>query len=339
MFHGGAGIGSEIGTVTYNGWVFDFSNQIEPVLPAKLTTIPTTPDLTPPDTVTGEVTQIYHEILGRDPDALGFSTYAQALTNGASVASVRQIVAQSPEAQDDLNRLYHQVFNRDIDPSGDRTYTNWLVNGGSLNAVEQDLAHSPESQSHLNLIYLQVLGRDADPVGIDTFTSALASGTSLDEVRGIISHSAEATGDLTRLFSGISGREPGTAELVGMEDQLATPGTSQPGVASNILTSGSAGGYALVTTDAGTAALTALPETPTLFTFDDVPFGNDTIGGFDPPRDTIQLSHTLAANFADLQTKMTNVGGSTLITFDSNRSIQINGIAPSSLGPGNFSLV
>jgi hypothetical protein len=134
---------------------------------------------------------------------------------------------------------------------------------------------------------------------------------------------------LTALFDGLIGREPGIAELLGMEDQLATPGTSQTSLESALSSSGSAGGYMLIMPDVGNTALTALPETPTLFTFEDMSFGNDTIAGFDPTRDTVELSHTQATSFADLQNHMTNVGGGTLITFDSTHSIQINGIAPS----------
>jgi hypothetical protein len=42
------------------------------------------------------------------------------------------------------------------------------------------------------------------------------------------------------------------------------------------------------------------------------------------------------ASFADLQNHMTNAGGGTLIALDSTHSIQINGVAPSSLGAPNF---
>ena len=51
------------------------------------------------------------------------------------------------------------------------------------------------------------------------------------------------------------------------------------------------------------------------------------------------LAYTQAANLADLQNKTTSVSGGTLITFDSTHSIQINGVAPSSLGAGNFVIV
>jgi hypothetical protein len=282
------------------------------------------------------VTEIYREVLARNPDPAGLSTYTQEVANGTSIAQVRQMIALSPEAQNDLNGLYHQIFDRAIDPSGDGTYTSFLANGGSLNAVEVMLAQSPETQNNLNQIYQQVLGRNIDPSGLNTYETALAGGTSLDQAQGLIAHSAEAVADLTSLFDGIVGRAPGIAELLGMEDHLATPGSSQQALASNLSTIGSAGGYTLITADVGSTTLTALPATPTLFTFDDIAFGNDTIAGFDTTRDTIQLSPTKASSFADLQSKMTIVNGGTLITFDPTHSIQINGVAPTNLGPNNF---
>jgi hypothetical protein len=45
------------------------------------------------------------------------------------------------------------------------------------------------------------------------------------------------------------------------------------------------------------------------------------------------------ASFADLQNKTTSVNGGTLITFDPTHSIQINGVAPSSLGANNVVIV
>jgi hypothetical protein len=335
-FNGAGGLGSEVGTIGYNGFGFTLSNQVEPVLPAPITTVPPTPAPNPPDPTTAEVTEIYREVLARNPDPAGLSTYTQEVANGTSIAQVRQMIALSPEAQNDLNGLYHQIFDRAIDPSGDGTYTSFLANGGSLNAVEVMLAQSPETQNNLNQIYQQVLGRNIDPSGLNTYETALAGGTSLDQAQGLIAHSAEAVADLTSLFDGIVGRAPGIAELLGMEDHLATPGSSQQALASNLSTIGSAGGYTLITADVGSTTLTALPATPTLFTFDDIAFGNDTIAGFDTTRDTIQLSPTKASSFADLQSKMTIVNGGTLITFDPTHSIQINGVAPTNLGPNNF---
>ena len=41
--------------------------------------------------------------------------FAGPLAGGASVATVRQQFAASPEAHDRVNALYHQVLGRDVD--------------------------------------------------------------------------------------------------------------------------------------------------------------------------------------------------------------------------------
>ena len=44
------------------------------------------------------ITQIYRDVFGRDPDAGGLATYADALATGFSLAQVRGAIANSPEA-------------------------------------------------------------------------------------------------------------------------------------------------------------------------------------------------------------------------------------------------
>jgi hypothetical protein len=338
-FHGTQGLGSETGSISYNGWNFAVSNQVEPLLPAIITTIPNAPPPSSPDPTTGAVTEVYREVLGRNPDPAGLVNSTAMVAHGTSIGQLRLIFAQSAEAQNDLNGLYHQIFDRDIDPSGQGTYTSLLAAGWTLNMVERDLAQSPEAASRLDQIYLQVLGRDVDPVGLASYQDALANGFTLDQVRSEIAHSTEAQSDVITLFQEGTGRAPGIAELLGIEDQLAVPGTSQQMLASHFSSSATVGGYVLITADAGNATLADLPGTPTLFTFAATAFGNDVVNGFDQTRDTIALSHTQVATFADLQKHMASVNDDTLISLDPTQSIQINGIAPSALSPHNFVFV
>jgi hypothetical protein len=338
-FHGFLGPGSETGSISYNGLNFVVNNQAEPVLPPIVTTIPSAPPPSATDVISGEVIQIYREVLGRNPDPGGFASATALLAHGTSVAQFRLIVAQSPEAQNDLNGLYRQILHRDIDPSGQTSYTSLLAGGGTLNMVEQNLAQSPEAASRLEEIYLQVLGRDADPVGLAGYQGALAGSLTLDGVRSEIAHSAESQSDLITLFQDTTGRAPGIAELLGMQDQLAVPGTTQQMLTSSLASNDTGGAYVLITADVGNATLTALPQTPTLFTFAVNAFGNDVVNGFDQTRDTIALLHTQVATFADLQTHIASVNNGTLISLDPTQSIQINGIAPSGLSPHNFIFV
>jgi len=88
----------------------------------------------------------------------------------------------------------------------------------------------------------------------------------------------------------------------------------------------------------GNANLTAL-STPEVFDFSSWSFGRDTIAGFDPTQDAVSLSSGLANSFTTVQADMSPVGGGTLITFDSSRSLTLDGVAPGSLGATNFRFV
>jgi len=335
---GSSGLGSEVGTITVDGSDVAFSTVIEPRLMLSVPPVPDPPVLDSADVILHELTEIYQEVLGRNPDPSGLATYTAALAGGTSLAAVRREIAGSPEARSDVNALYHQVFGRDADPGGVATYTGLLANGSSLPAVQLILAQSPEALNDIGTIYQEVLGRTADGGGLVTFMAALAGGTSLSAVRGLFAHSLEAANDLIQLFRGILGRLPGAAELVGMEDLLAGSATQQT-LQNALSTNGSAGGFATVTAAPGDAALTAPPLTPTLFVFGDIAFGNDTIAGFDPVRDTIGISHARVADLAALAKETTAFGGGTLITLNSSQSIQIAGIAPNQLGAPNFQIL
>ena len=73
--------------------------------------------------------------------------------------------------------------------------------------------------------------------------------------------------------------------------------------------------------------------------FGDIAFGNDTIVGFDPARDTVRLSHNRVADLDALRSETADVGGGTLIALGNGQSITIAGVASSSLGPGNLIIV
>ena len=251
---GSAGLGSEAASVTANGTSFAFSDHQEPAIPSAIVPLAITPAPSTADIVTAELTDLYQEVLNRDPDAGGLATYTAAIDAGTSLDSIRATIAQSPEAQNDLNQLYLQIFGRNGDPGGLATYTAELIGGASLGSVELLLAQSPEAQSDINQIYQGVLARDADGGGLTTYMAALGQGTSLGQVRRQIAHSPEAQDDLTQLFQQITGRAPGAAQLAGMEDQIAQPGASQQTVAASL---GATTGLAVITAGLGDASLTA----------------------------------------------------------------------------------
>jgi hypothetical protein len=334
---GSGGLGSEAGSITVNGRTVAFSDQVAPAVQVTIQTAPSTP---PPDTgdvIANEVNQIFADVLGRNPSPNELATYSTMLAGGASPTSVRQILAQSAEGQGDLNQLFVQIFNQPIDQSDAAAYTTQIIDGSSLAAVQLILAQSLQAQADLGQIFEQVLNRPIDGFSLITYMGALADGGSLATVRQTLAFGAEAQSDLNLMFSTAFGRTPSAAELAGMEDQLAN-GATQSALQSALASSGSAGGYSIVNPPTGSAGLTAAPGTPTLFAFDGVGFGNDTIGGFDPTIDTIELPQTFAANFAGLQTLFSADSGGTLISLGAGQSILIEGVAPGNLGAANFLL-
>jgi len=335
---GSAGLGSEVGGITVGGAVVGFSADQEPRLTLLVPTVPDPPVVDPAQVISLEVTQISQDVLGHAPDPGSLASDSAALAGGTSVATLRQLIAASPEAQTGVNALLSQVFGHNPDAGGLATYTGFLADGSSLPAVQLILAQSPEAQNDIGAIYQDVLARAPDGGELTTSMAELAGETSLAAVRGMIAHSLEAANDLTQLFQGILARAPGAAELVGMEDLLAGSATQQT-LQSALSTNGSAGGFTTVTAATGDAALTAPSLTPTLFVFGDIAFGNDTIAGFDPARDAIQIAHARVADLTTLANDTTAFGTGTLITIDSSQSIQLTGIAPSSLGPANFQIL
>jgi autotransporter passenger strand-loop-strand repeat protein len=338
--NGTAGIRSESGSVTVNGINYAFSDSVEPTPPVNIGTLPPTTTPTNANVITGELDAVYAQVLRRIPDTSGLVTYTADLNNGTPLATIRTILAQSTEAQNDINALYQQILNRNADSGGFATYTSDLINGTSLDGVQLILAQSSEAQNDLGALYEQVLNRAADGGGLVTYEGDLATGTSLDTVQTLLAQSSEAQNDLTSLFEGVIGRAPGTAELVGMENQLAA-GTTQSGVLAALSAQGTGGaGETIVTAATGSTSLTAAPSTPTQFTFGNIAFGNDTIAGFDTTRDTIQLPKALVANYTALQSETTSTAaGSTLITLNATQSITLTNLTKSSLSSGNFVFV
>ncbi|AFY70443.1 hypothetical protein Pse7367_2179 [Thalassoporum mexicanum PCC 7367] len=95
-----------------------------------------------------EISQIYRDILGRNPDNNGLRTYTRNVQNGDwSYEQVRRDLAFSSEAANAINNIYRQVLGRNADSGGMETYKEYLAKGNSLNDIRRELANSPEASS------------------------------------------------------------------------------------------------------------------------------------------------------------------------------------------------
>ena len=354
---GTGGLGSEAGSVTVNGTTFNFSDNLEPVIPLSVATVPVIPAPPTADIIATQLNQIYNEVLGRNPSSTELQNASAAVAGGTSLSAIRSALAGSPEAQGDLTQLYRQIFARAATGGELAADTGQLAGGSSLQTVQLTLAQSPEAQTDLQTIYSNVLGRTPNGNELATFIGQLGDEQpsapadpngrpGLAGVRDIVAHSPDAQAVVTNLFEnfpgtlqlGVKGRPPTAAELVGMEDQLSN-GATLSTLQSALSGVGSAGGYAPIAAPSGSVSLTAQAGTPTLFDFTNLAFGADTIVGFDPSRDTIELPTSLAAGFAAVQADLSQAAGGALITLNASQSILVSGVAPANLGPANFLIV
>jgi len=96
-----------------------------------------------------QIVALYRNVLSRDPDMAGGNNATTQLHSGISLATIRQSMAQSQEAQQKLNALYLEIFKRNIDSSGLASWTNALATGqATLDQIRVQLILSPEGQTH-----------------------------------------------------------------------------------------------------------------------------------------------------------------------------------------------
>jgi len=95
------------------------------------------------------ITEIYQQVLGRDPDNGGLGGYATAVQNGRlSLFQVRRELAYSPESDQNINKIYQQILGRNVDANGLANSRRILEsNGGSLDQVQIQLANASEARN------------------------------------------------------------------------------------------------------------------------------------------------------------------------------------------------
>jgi hypothetical protein len=130
------------------------------------------------------VSQLYRDILGREPDGVGLSYFTTILDR--NLVSHFQ-VALAIEASDEARRRqvtdsYMKLLGRSPDAIGLGLSVHFLEVGGSLIRLRAVIAGSPEfyqnrggntNQGFVNALYQFVLGRPSDPNGLAAATAAL----------------------------------------------------------------------------------------------------------------------------------------------------------------------
>ncbi len=93
-----------------------------------------------------EINRIYVEVLGRNADPGGMTSWLNALASGWTFGQVRSAIAHSQESQANINRIYQEILGRNADPGGMTTWTNNLANGWTLDQVRNAIANSEEAK-------------------------------------------------------------------------------------------------------------------------------------------------------------------------------------------------
>jgi hypothetical protein len=119
------------------------------------------------------ITEMYRDVLGRDPDPSGLAFWLDRLANGARTQDVGAQFYSSPEYVEAsgstdgwLGRLYRALLDREPDSSGLAYWRNRLAARTSPYEVTSLFYSSPESRDgRVDDLYRQILGRAPEPGG------------------------------------------------------------------------------------------------------------------------------------------------------------------------------
>ncbi|TFW17227.1 DUF4214 domain-containing protein [Massilia arenosa] len=179
------------------------------------------------------LSQLYTNLLGRNPDASGLAWWADVIDSGrANAAEVTRDFIDSPEfggVVQPLARLYYAAFGRIPDASGLQYWTHNAQGGQSYADIVKYFAASPEfaklygqldSAAFLDALSTTALGHSMDTTARAGWLDKLASGsaTRADVLSSVVSSSEMAAHKAAEVkaiaaFYGTLGTMPGQADL------------------------------------------------------------------------------------------------------------------------------
>ncbi|MFM7572872.1 MAG: DUF4214 domain-containing protein [Snowella sp.] len=189
-----------------------------------------------------EINNLYIQVLGRNADANGLSSYVQAVNRGRSLAEVRRSLANSQEFNQSINKVYQEFLGRNVDNNGLRNYRNIIINGRSFEDVRNEIANSPEAQNRnsnnrnynpngnynpsnnnpnfegeINNLYVQVLGRNANS---NDFRNYNSQNWSFEQSRRNLANSQEFNQTINNLYREFLGRNADNNGLQSYRNQV-----------------------------------------------------------------------------------------------------------------------
>lgn len=82
---------------------------------------------------------LYFDVLDREPDMEGMFVYLNEIERGRTLSDIRQALAFSEEARNNLKETYRKMVQRDLDEAHYETYKKALAEGQSMRAIRESL--------------------------------------------------------------------------------------------------------------------------------------------------------------------------------------------------------
>lgn len=171
---------------------------------------------------------LYRELLGREPDAGGYSFWVNYTSTNGDRAAVARAFLSSPEYQTHfITTLYANLLNRLPDESGMAFFTSVLTANRDELQIVSAIAGSQEyfdrnggsSTGFIDALYRDLLGRTADPQGAAGWISMADQGMDRGQIVMDFLMSSEGSNKLV----------DANFQALGQTTPNASPGTSQPG--------------------------------------------------------------------------------------------------------------
>ena len=170
-----------------------------------------------------QITALYREIDGRDPDAAGLAAWTGQLVAGISLTAIRTAFATCSEVQQDLTATYGQP----LSTSQLADCQNLLTGGETLSEVDANL----NDATLLTKEYVSVLGSGP---GLTTWMNNLFTAEAPNQVLLDFASTTAATNLLSGLCQAATGKLPTSTQLTQAEGLLAS-GASQPEITAAFL--------------------------------------------------------------------------------------------------------
>ncbi len=177
------------------------------------------------------LTQVYLDLLQRQPDAGGLAGFLAGLNAGVSRTQVVSTIENSQEYHLlEVEKLYGLLLDRPADASGLTNWVAFLNQGGTSEQLEALILGSSEyfsrrgggsNTGYLTALYGDTLQRPVDSVGAQAWGQALASGTSPSAVAAAVLGSLESDMDeVQALFHQLLRRNADPTGLSAFTDAL-----------------------------------------------------------------------------------------------------------------------